>query len=79
MSNDDKTSPSTANEGEGNRTADRHYRDGVKRTIESGTVDGKAKEAEAALEGSEADALKRAEEKGRKRSHGEDPGLYKKK
>jgi len=68
-----------ANEGEGNKTADRHYRDGVKRTVESGKVEGKAKAAEKALEGSEGAELRRAEEKGKSRSHGEDPALNKKK
>lgn len=67
-----------ANEGEGNRTADRHYREGVKRTIDGGKVGQKAKEAEDALQGAEGDELKRAEEKGKKHSHGEDPALYKK-
>jgi hypothetical protein len=66
------------NEGEGNKTADRHYRDGVTRTIQSGQVDKKAKEAERAYDGAEGDELRRAEQAGKKHSHGEDPALKKK-
>jgi hypothetical protein len=67
-----------ANEGEGNKTADRHYREGVKRTVQSGQVGKKAKEAEKAYDGSEGAELRRAEEQGKKHSHGEDPALKKK-
>jgi hypothetical protein len=66
------------NEGEGNKTADRHYREGVRRTVQSGEVDKKAKEAERAYDGAEGDELRRAEQQGKKRSHGEDPALKKK-
>ena len=67
-----------ANEGEGNKSADRRYRAGVARTVESGQVGRKAKEAEQALAGKEGDELRRAEEQGRRHSHGEDPALRKK-
>jgi len=82
--NDNKGDPNAdrgagaANEGEGNKSADRHYRDGVSRTVQSGLVEKKAKEAEKALEGPEGDALRRAEKTGRAHSHGEDPLLKKK-
>ena len=68
-----------ANEGEGNKSADRNYREGVAKTVKSGTVDEKAKEAEAALDGPEGEKLRRAEELGKMRSKGEDPQLKKKK
>lgn len=66
------------NEGEGNKSADRHYREGVARTVKSGQVETKAKEAERALAGAEGKGLRRAEEIGKKHSHGEDPALRKK-
>ena len=50
------------NEGEGNRTADRQYREGVRRHVESGASEPAAEEAEQALEGAEGDELRRAEE-----------------
>jgi hypothetical protein len=50
------------NEGEGNRTADRKYREGVRRHVESGASEPAAEEAQHALESAEADELRRAEE-----------------
>ena len=50
------------NEGEGNRTADRQYREGVRRHVESGASEPAAEEAEQAIEGAEGDELRRAEE-----------------
>jgi hypothetical protein len=49
------------NEGEGNRTADRKYREGVRDHVESGASEQAAKEAEHALEGAEATELREAE------------------
>ena len=49
------------NEGEGNCTADRKYREGVLRHVESGASEPAAEEAQHALEGSEADELRKAE------------------
>jgi hypothetical protein len=49
------------NEGEGNRTADRKYREGVRHHVETGAPEPAAEEAERALEGAEADELRRAE------------------
>ena len=53
------------NEGEGSRTAARHYADGVKNTVESGNVEALADEAKQALNGPEGASLKRAEEFGK--------------
>jgi len=51
-------------------TADRKYREGVRRHVKSGAPEPAAKEAQHALEGAEADELRKAEEAakaGRKR------------
>lgn len=53
------------NGGEGSRTAAKQYNDATKKFVESGKVEGAAKDAERAIEGDEAEELKRAEEKGR--------------
>jgi hypothetical protein len=50
------------NEGEGSHTADRKYREGVRRHVESGAPEPAAEEAQHALEGDEADGLRKAEE-----------------
>jgi hypothetical protein len=59
------TNDQPKNEGEGNRTADRKYREGVRRHVESGASEAAAEEAEHALEGDEADDLREAEAKGK--------------
>jgi hypothetical protein len=64
MAKSPKNEP-TKNEGEGNRTADRHYREGVRRHVESGTSEAAAEEAERALDSDEGDELREAEEEGR--------------
>ncbi len=53
------------NEGEGNRTADREYRDGARAFVRSGQVDARAKEAAAAIDGPEGPKLRQAEDKAR--------------
>jgi hypothetical protein len=53
------------NEGEGNKTADRQYREGVRRHVESGSSEPAAKEAERALDSEAGDELRRAEDTGR--------------
>ena len=58
--------PQDQNEGEGSRTADRQYTDGVARTVASGKVAELADQAQAALDGPEGPALKRAEAAGAK-------------
>jgi hypothetical protein len=65
------------NEGEGNKTAARHYNEDQHRFVQSGAVDQKAKEAERALEGSEGKELERAEGAGKSHAKGEDPALKK--
>ena len=66
-----------ANEGEGNRTAAKAYNKGVQDFENTGQVEKKAREAADALDGPEAAELKKAEEIGKKHSHGEDPALKK--
>ncbi len=63
------------NEGEGNKTAARHYNDKATDFAKSGRVDEQAKKARDALEGGEGHALKQAENEGRSRAKGEDPAL----
>ena len=53
------------NEGEGNRTADRKYREGLEAHVKSGASKPAADEAEEALESSEGEELRRAEKVGR--------------
>lgn len=53
------------NEGEGNRTAARHYNEATKRFINSGKVDSAAHEAEKAVDSEEGRALRDAEAKGK--------------
>ncbi|WP_292531746.1 hypothetical protein [Methylocystis sp.] len=53
------------NEGEGNRTAAKQYNEAARKFVESGKVDKAAKDAEQAIEGAEAEELKRAEDEGR--------------
>jgi hypothetical protein len=56
---------SSANEGEGSRTAARDYNQRTEKFIKSGKVDDSAKQAEKAIEGEEAKALAEAEKIGR--------------
>lgn len=74
----DKEAGGQKNEGEGNRTAAAEYNKGAHRTAQSGKVERAARDAEKAIEGPEGADLKRAEEKGRLHSKGEDPLLNKK-
>jgi hypothetical protein len=74
MSNQEKP----AVEGEGSYTATRAYNKHTQETVRSGTVEQKAQDAAKAVEGPEAAELKRAEEAGKKHSHGEDPKLARK-
>ena len=57
-----------ANEGEGSRTAARRYNSAQQEFIHEGKVDAAAEAAKEALEGPEADELKRAEEEGKRRA-----------
>jgi len=60
--------------GEGNYKASRQYNEATKAFVEAGQVDAAAKKA-APRTREEADALRRAEEAGRKRAKEEDPAL----
>jgi hypothetical protein len=60
------------NEGEGNKTAAREYNRETTEFTKSGQVEGKAGEAKQAVEGAEADKLRKAEREGKSHSHGED-------
>jgi Protein of unknown function (DUF2934) len=64
-----------ANEGEGNRSAARAFNREQTAFARHEDVEAKAREAEKALEGAQGAQLRRAEEKGKTRSHGEDPAL----
>lgn len=68
---------SGANQGEGDYKSARAYNEHLRQTEQRGDVEEKAREAEKALEGKEGDELRRAEEAGKERSHGEDPQLHK--
>ena len=59
----DQTNDQMKNEGEGNRTADREYREGVRRHVESGAPERAAADAEKALEGAEGEELRQAADK----------------
>lgn len=61
-------------QGEGNREADRRYREKTRDFVESGQVDEAARKA-APQSQQEAEALRRAEEEGRSRAKEEDPAL----
>jgi hypothetical protein len=61
------------NEGEGNKSADRRYREGVAETVRKGHVEEDAARAEQEVEESP-DEYRRAEEQGRQPSRGEAPG-----
>lgn len=52
------------NEGEGNKTAARHYNEATTEFAKSGAVDTKAKEARKAIDGAESDKLRKAEREG---------------
>ena len=66
-------------EGEGSYSAAREYDREVEKTVKSGKVEQKAKAAKRAVDGSEGDALRRAEAEGKRHAHGEDPALHRKK
>jgi hypothetical protein len=67
------------NEGEGNKTAARHYNEKTERFAKSGQVEEKAREAQEALEGSEGRTLEHAEAEGRSHAASEDPAVKGKK
>lgn len=66
MSSKPRSTDKSENEGEGNRTAARHYNKNTRDFVKSGQVDESAKQARKALDGDEAKDLKRAEKQGLK-------------
>lgn len=56
----------SGNQGEGNRSADKAYREDTRNFVESGKVDENAQKAKNALEGSEREELEKAEREGKK-------------
>jgi hypothetical protein len=66
------------NQGEGDYASARVYNEHQRQFNESGKMEKAAKDAEKAIEGKEGDELRRAEEEGKRHSHGEDPLLNKK-
>lgn len=75
---DHEKKTTTENEGEGSRTADRHYREGVQETVRRGHVEEDAERARRDVE-AEPDEYRRAEDEGKRRSAGEAPADLKKK
>jgi len=64
---------SEANEGEGSRSADERYREGVEEHLRNADVQEEAEKARRDVE-AEPDLYRRAEEEGKSRSAGEAPG-----
>jgi hypothetical protein len=56
-------------QGEGNRDADRTYREAAERHAKSGKSEAEGREAEAALEGEEGEELEKAEQVGKARAN----------
>lgn len=63
------------NEGEGSRTGARQYGESVRHFVDSGKVNHAAEDAAHAVDGPEGPDLRRAEDAGKRHSHGEDPAL----
>jgi hypothetical protein len=71
------TKPDQAVEGEGNYTAARKYNKEQAAFAKSGKVQPAADDAAAAVDGPEGEALRQAEQEGKRHAHGEDPALKK--
>jgi len=65
MSNPNNNTQDRDMQGEGNRTADREYREHATRHAQSGRSEKAATEAERAVEGEEGEALRNAEKIGK--------------
>jgi hypothetical protein len=76
---DDTRRKTSKVEGEGSYSGARAYDAGVEKTVKSGKVEQKAREAKRATESAEGAELRKAEQAGKRHSHGEDPALYEKK
>ncbi|MDB5410044.1 MAG: hypothetical protein JWL84_4956 [Rhodospirillales bacterium] len=72
---DDKKVSGQANEGEGNKTAARHYDKAQAEFAKSGKVADAARQAREAVDGPEGKELEKAEATGKSHSAGEDPAL----
>jgi hypothetical protein len=70
MGEQSKTSAGKSMQGEGNREADREYRDGATRHAKEHDTEGEAREAEKALDGEEGKELTAAEKAGKARAQG---------
>ncbi len=70
MATEDKNPALGGNQGEGNKEAARVYNKEQQQFVAEGKVEEGAQEAKAAVEGSEAEELKKAEEEGK--SHAKD-------
>jgi hypothetical protein len=68
----DRERKGSENEGEGSRTADRRYREGVEEHLRKGKVEEEAERAAQALD-ERPEELRRAEEEGKARSAGDLP------
>jgi hypothetical protein len=73
MTEKKKDAPREANEGEGSRSADQRYREGVRQTVRRGRVDEDAERAKRDVEASP-EEYRKAEQEGRRPSAGEAPG-----
>ena len=69
----DEKKPATENEGEGSRTADRRYREGIAEHLRKADVEEEAERAARDVDANP-EEFRRAEEEGKKRSAGEAPG-----
>ena len=67
------------NQGEGNRGAARAYNESQQKFAKEGDVEKKAEEARRAVEGRDADELKRAEKEGKSHAKEEDPNVTRRK
>ncbi len=71
----DDAAGAARNEGEGSRSAARAYDEAAERFARSGKAGPAARDAARAVEGPEGEALRRAEQEGKRHSHGEDPAV----
>ena len=68
MANKPDPSVTKETQGEGNRSADREYREGVAKHVQAGKSEQAAREAEEALDSDEAEELEAAEATGKSRA-----------
>ncbi len=66
MSDESKKKNQGDTPGEGNYDASRRYREGLEGSVEKGKTDELAERAKKALDGSEGDELRRADEQGKR-------------